>query len=80
MAKIQTRYLPEEQKKRLHPDFVKNEQQYWRRRDQLLKQYLGRWVAFHQGQIVAVSQDIFNITDQVGKLSCHAYITKVGGR
>ncbi len=40
MTKIQTRYLPEEQRKRLHPDFVKNEQQYWRMRDQLLKQNL----------------------------------------
>lgn len=78
MAKIQTRYLPEEQKKRLHPDFVKDEQQYWRMRDQLLRQYRGQWVAIHQGQVVAVGQDIFAITDQVGKLGCRAYIAKVG--
>jgi hypothetical protein len=78
MSKTQTRYLPERQKKRLHPDFVKNEQQYWRMRDQLLKQYQGKWVAVHQDQVVAVSQDIFNITDQVGQLGCHAYIAKVG--
>ena len=39
MSKILTRYLPEEQRKRLHPDFLKNEQQYRQMRDQLLKQY-----------------------------------------
>jgi hypothetical protein len=78
MTKTQTRHLPEVQKKRLHPDFVKNEQQYWRMRGELLKQYQGKWVAIHQGRVVAVSQDIFNITDQVGELGCHAYIAKVG--
>lgn len=78
MTKIQTRYLPEEQKKRLHSDFIANEQQYWRMRERLLKQYSGKWVAVHQGQVVAVSQDIFDITDQVGKLGSHAYIAKVG--
>lgn len=78
MTKILTRNLPEEQKKRLHPDFIKNEQKYWHMRDQLLKQYQGKWVAIHQGQVVAVSQDLFDITDQVGQLGCHAYIAKVG--
>ena len=78
MTKTQTRHLPEVQKKRLHPDFVKNEQQYWRMRGELFKQYQGKWVAIHQGRVVAVSQDIFNITDQVGELGCHAYIAKVG--
>lgn len=78
MAKSQTQYLPQEQKQRLHPDFVANEQDYWRMRDQLLKQYAGKWVALHQGQVVAVSQGIFDITEQVGKLGYHAYIAKVG--
>jgi hypothetical protein len=78
MTRTQTQYLPEEQKKRLHPDFIANEQGYWRMRDQLLKQYLSKWVAVHQGQVVAVSQDVLDITDQVGKLGLHAYIAKVG--
>ncbi len=78
MSKTLTQYLPEEQKKRLHPDFVKNEQQYWQIRDQLLQKYRGQWVAFHQGQVVAVGKDLFDITDQVGRLGCHAYIAKVG--
>lgn len=78
MSKILTRHLPEEQRKRLHPDFLKNEQQYWQMRDRLLKQYQGKWVALHQGKVVAASEDLFHITDQVGKLGCHAYIAKVG--
>lgn len=78
MRSPQTQYLPEEQKKRLHPDFIANEQQYWRMRDQLLKQYSGKWVAVHHGQVVAVGQDILDITDKVGKLGLHAYIAKVG--
>ena len=63
-----TRYLPEEQKKRLHSDFIANEQQYWHMRDQLLPRYSGKWVAVHQGQVVTVRQDILDITDHVGKL------------
>jgi uncharacterized protein (DUF433 family) len=78
VSQILTKYLPDEQRKRLHPDFLKNEQQYWQMRDQLLLKYGGQWVAFHQGQVVAVGQDLFDITDQVGQLDCHAYIAKVG--
>ncbi|MCX8103320.1 MAG: DUF5678 domain-containing protein [Candidatus Bipolaricaulota bacterium] len=78
MSRILTTNLPEEQKKRLHPDFVQNERDYWRMRERLIQHYQGQWVAVDQGQVVAVGHDIFDVTEQVGKLGCHAYIAKVG--
>jgi len=66
------------QKKRLHKDFVENERLYWRMREQLLGQYRGQWVAIEGGRVVASGDDLFDVTDKVGKLGCHAYIARVG--
>jgi hypothetical protein len=70
--------LPLTQKKRLHKDFIENEKLYWRMREQLLKQYGGKWVAIEGGRVVASGDDLFDVTDEVGSLGCHAYIAQVG--
>jgi len=73
-----TKGLSEEYKKYLHEDFLANEEHYWRVREKLLKEYKGWWVAIHKGQVVASTKDVWEITEAVGKLGCHAYIAKVG--
>jgi len=78
MQSIQTKSLSEEYKKYLHEDFLANEEYYWRMREKLLDQYQGCWVAIHRGQVVATSKDVWQITETVGNLGCHAYIAKVG--
>lgn len=78
MQPIQTKSLSEEYKKYLHEDFLANEEHYWRVREKLLNQYRGWWIAIHRGQVVASSKDVWEITEAVGKLGCHAYIAKVG--
>jgi len=70
--------LSEEYRKYLHEDFLTNEEHYWRMREELLNQYRGSWVAIDKGHVVASSKDVWEITEAVGKLGCHAYIAKVG--
>lgn len=78
MQGIHTKDLPEAYKKYLHKDFLANEEHYWLMREELLKNHRGQWVAIHNGIVVASSDDVWEITDAVGKLGCHAFITKVG--
>lgn len=78
MDSILTQGLPEAYKKYLHKDFLANEKHYWRMREEFLKKYKGQWIAVHEGIVVANSDDVWKITDIVGNLGCHAYITKVG--
>jgi len=78
MSQIHTRNLPLTHKKYLHQDFLDNESDYWKRRDQLLQRYYGQWVAIHGGQVVAHGNDLLDVLDGVGKLGCHAYVACVG--
>jgi len=73
-----TKELSEEYKKYVHKDFLANEKHYWRMRKALLRQYKGRWVAIHDAAVVADGDDIWEITEAVGKLGCRAYIALVG--
>ncbi len=78
MSQIHTRNLPLTHKKYLHQDFLDNESDYWKRRDQLMQRYYGQWVAIHGGQVVAHGNDLLDVLDGVGKLGCHAYVACVG--
>jgi hypothetical protein len=78
MLRISTQNLPPVQKKHLHKDFLQNERDYWQMRERLMQEYPGRWLAIHQGKVVASGDDLMNVIDQVGKLGCHAYIAQVG--
>jgi len=78
MQGIHTKGLSQEYRKYLHEDFIANEAQYWKMREELLSRYRGWWVAIHKAQVVAASKDVWEITEAVGKLGYHAYIAKVG--
>jgi len=78
MKKLLSNELPQELRELLHPDFIANEKEYWNVREILMKEYFGKWLAFHKGKVVAVSDRIFDVTKAVGKYGCYAFITKVG--
>jgi hypothetical protein len=78
MPQISIQNLSLTEKERLHKDFVENEKIYWELREEFLKQYWGKWVAIHAGEIVATGDDLLDVTDDVGELGCHAYIALVG--
>ena len=77
-AKIHSAAVPKELQGYIHEDFRKNEAFYWKTRNKLLKQYRGKWIAVHNGEVIVVGDDIFQVMQEVGKRNCHAYITKVG--
>lgn len=78
MKDFHTKKLSEEYRKYVHKDFLANEKYYWRMRKALLRQYKGRWVAIHDEAVVADGDDVWEITEAVGKLGCRAYIALVG--
>ena len=45
--------LPPEIASQIHPDWRKNEADYWAVRDQLLGQYRDQWIGFADGKVIA---------------------------
>jgi len=70
--------LPPEIAKRIHPDWQKNEVEYWAQRDTLLRQYADQWIGFAEGRVTASGMspvEIFHAAQASGK---HPFITRVG--
>jgi hypothetical protein len=78
MLKIQTGNLANEQRDRVHPDFVANEQAYLKMRDGLLPLYRGQWVAVHGDRVIAAGQGLMEVMDAAAKSGGHPYIACVG--
>ncbi len=70
--------LPQREKAYLPPDFLENEESYWRVRQTLLPRYQGKWVAVKVGQVVAEADGVFDILDSANKMGGHPYIARVG--
>jgi len=70
--------LPPEIAKRVHPDWQKNETDYWAQRDRLLQQYSDRWIGFANGKVIASGTspvEVFHAAQASGK---HPFVTCVG--
>lgn len=70
--------LPPDVAQAVHPDWRRNEADYWIARNSLLSQYQGQWIAFADGTVIASGQspvEIFQRAQQSGK---HPYVTCVG--
>lgn len=59
--------------------FARDKRDYWAMREELLAKYAGKWVAVHQGQVVAVGDDLLSIMEQALAEDGYAYTNKVGG-
>lgn len=70
--------LSSEIAKQIDPSWRKNEEAYWAVRDQLLSQYLGRWIGFADGGVIVSATtplEVFLATQQrVGR----PFIVRVG--
>ena len=72
--------LPERLRQLLTEAYLANENVYWQQREDLVRKLANKWVAVHNGQVVAVGEDMATVMDEVGKQGlCDAYIEKVGG-
>jgi hypothetical protein len=79
MLQIQTAHLAPDQQRRLHPDFLANEQSYLQMRDQLLLQHRGQWVAVHAGKVLVAGSNLIDVMEQASACGGHPYIALVGG-
>jgi hypothetical protein len=70
--------LPPEIARQIHPDWRKNEAEYWAARDQLLGQYQGQWIGFADGVVIASGASpvaVFHAAEASGR---HPFVTCVG--
>src|SRR6266446_677918 len=70
--------LPPEIAKQIHPDWRKNEAEYWAVRDQLLAQYKDKWIGFADGKVIATGTSpvaVFHAAENSGR---NPYVTCVG--
>ena len=70
--------LPPDVAQQVHPNWRRNEAEYWAARDSLLPKYADKWVAFADGAVIAAGDrpvEVFHQAQQSGK---HPYVTCVG--
>jgi hypothetical protein len=70
--------LPPEIAKQIHPDWRKNEADYWKVRDLLLTQYQGQWIGFADGVVVATGTRPVVVLHAAAKAAEHPFVTCVG--
>lgn len=70
--------LPPEIAKQVHPDWRKNEAEYWAARDQLLGQYRGQWIGFADGSVVAFGTRPVTVFQAAHQAAEHPYVICVG--
>lgn len=70
--------LPPEIARRIHPDWRKNEAEYWAHRDELLAEYRDQWIGFADGRVIVAGSspvEVFHKAQDSGK---HPFVTCVG--
>jgi hypothetical protein len=70
--------LPPEIAQRIHPDWRKNERDYWEHRDKLLPQYRDQWIGFANGDVIASGTspvEVFHAAQASGQ---HPFVACVG--
>ena len=80
MLQTQTANLPPDEQRRLHPDFLANEQAYLQMRDSLVAQYRGQWVAVQGGCVIAAGPALMEVMDRASASGGHPYVAFVGRR
>src|SRR5438876_7829044 len=70
--------FPPELAAQIHPDWRKNEQDYWAVRDQLLEQYQGQWIGFADGAVIASGTRRVTVLHAAHQLAPHSFVTCVG--
>src|SRR2546422_3428761 len=78
MLQTQTSNLSTDEQRRLHPEFLANEQSYLQMRPSLLAQYQGQWVAVQGGKVIAAGPRLMEIMDKASASGGHPYIALVG--
>jgi hypothetical protein len=70
--------LPPEIAAQIHPDWRRNEAEYWAVRDRLLGEYEGKWIGFADGVVIASGTspvEVFHAAEASGR---HPFVICVG--
>jgi hypothetical protein len=70
--------LPPEIARQVHPDWRKNEADYWAVREQLLDQYRGQWIGFNDGVVVASGVRPVVVFHAAHQAVAHPFVVRVG--
>ena len=70
--------LPPEIAQKIHPDWRKNEQEYWAARDLLLPRYRGQWIAFADGAVIAATSTPLEVILAIQQSGRHPFVIRVG--
>lgn len=64
--------------RQIHPDWRKNEADYWSVRNELLNHYEGQWIGFADGAVIAVAAAPLEVFLTVQDAGRHPFIIRVG--
>ena len=70
--------LPPEIADRIHPDWQKNETDYWANREDLLSKYQNQWIAYTEGSVIASSSNAVAVFHVAQKSNQHPFVACVG--
>jgi hypothetical protein len=70
--------LPPEIAKRIHPDWQKNEAEYWAQRDTLLSRYHDQWIGFANGHVIVSGTSPVEVFHRAQASGHHPFVTCVG--
>src|SRR5438552_8314844 len=70
--------LPAEIARQVHPDWRKNEAQYWAARNQLLARYKGRRIGFAAGVVIASGSRPVAVFEAAHQSARHPFVLCVG--
>src|SRR3954452_1974542 len=70
--------LPPQIAHRIHPDWRKNEAEYWAVRDQLLTQYQDQWIGFANGTVLVSGTSPVEVFHKAQASGQHPFVTCVG--
>ncbi len=70
--------LPPEVARRIHPDWQKNESEYWAHRDELLAQYRDQWIGFANGRVIVAGSSPVEVFHKAQESGEHPFVTCVG--
>ncbi len=67
--------LPPEIAKRIHPDWQKNEAEYWVQRNKLLSQYGDQWIGFANGRVIVSGTSPVGVFHAAQASGQHLFVT-----
>lgn len=73
-----TEGLPPEIAQQIHPDWRKNEEEYWANRDELLAHYRDQWIGYANGRVVVTGTSPVEVFHKAQASGEHPFVTCAG--